>query len=267
MNNTKITCLPTKWFFMRIISMGLIFIGFGLYFFYDATIGYPAQNKDWCIYQTFVEASKQFNTTSFTPDSWAAHIKTQTVNFTDLPIPKDTARLQTPWPAELANYQAMNQQGWNAIWIDYSAAHHLPYKVAEVPFHSGKIIEQKIAGLVCFCITLLCLGLFIRTKQRRMSISGDTIIASGKQFKVSDITLIDMRKWKNKGLAHATVTINNHPTKIRLDGLTYGGFDKNIKDTKNASIAKNTAEHFMSALLAVYSGEILDYADTPDQQS
>lgn len=236
--------------------MALLFLGFGGYFFYDATIGYPAQNKTFCIYKTFVKAGAEFTPDKFTPESWKAHVSTKLVDFSDLPIPENTDRTATPWPSELADYTSLNDKGWNNLWVRYSERNQLPYKAPEQALNQGKIQEQWIAGGTCCAIFLYCLFLLIRTMSRRMSINGTDIVSSGKTFDVQDITLIDMRKWKNKGLARATALISGKETAIRFDGLTYGGFDE--------AKQPNTAENFMQSLLSVYKGEILDYEENTD---
>ena len=72
--------------------------------------------------------------------------------------------------------------------------------------------------------------------------------AAGRQFRVAEITRLDLRQWGKgfKGVAYATV----NGRKVRLDGMTYGGFDP---------AAGQPAEAFMQALLARYQGEILEY--------
>lgn len=238
--------------------MGLLFLGFGGYFFYDASIGYPEKNKNFCVYKTFVDAGREFNPAEFTPLSWKTHIESKTIDFSNLPLPAEIDRNATPWPTCLADYNALNTRGWSGLWTQYSEENHLPYKVSEHPFEAGKINEQWIAGSVCILIFWVCIFLLLRTISRRMSIAGTSITAAGKTFDASDISLIDMRKWKNKGLARATVRFNGKETGVRFDGLSYGGFDENDKP--------NTAEDFMKSLLSVYKGEILDYEESHETE-
>ena len=81
-----------------------------------------------------------------------------------------------------------------------------------------------------------------------MALNGDTVTAAGQQFKVDEISLLDLRQWGKgfKGIAYAKV--GNR--KIRMDGMTYGGFNPN---------QGQPAEVFMQALLSRYKGEIMEY--------
>lgn len=56
-----------------------------------------------------------------------------------------------------------------------------------------------------------------------------------------------------KGLAHAVLKPECGKVRVRLDGLTYGGFRKED--------SPNNAEDFMKALLARYQGEVIDYEE------
>ena len=125
---------------------------------------------------------------------------------------------------------------------------HYPVKPADHAFDTAAIREQWIAGGVCMLISVLILYLICRTARRTMQLVGSTVTAAGQQFAVSDISRLDLRQWGKgyKGIAYATVK----GRKIRLDGMTYGGFDP---------AAGQPAEEFMQALLAQYKGEILEY--------
>ena len=103
------------------------------------------------------------------------------------------------------------------------------------------------------CISAIIIFFILRTRSRVMSLQGDTVSAAGQTFQVADISRLDLRQWGKgfKGVAYATV----NGRKIRLDGMTYGGFDP---------AAGQPAEEFMKALLSRYEGEILEYEQTED---
>ena len=73
---------------------------------------------------------------------------------------------------------------------------------------------------------------------------------------MDDIARLDLRRWKMKGLAIATLNPECGGDRIRLDGLTYGGFRKED--------SPNNAEDFMKALLSLYRGEVVDYEEVPE---
>ena len=44
MQSDTVECKPTMWFTGRAVIMALMFLGFGVYFYYDASTGYPQKN-------------------------------------------------------------------------------------------------------------------------------------------------------------------------------------------------------------------------------
>ena len=153
---------------------------------------------------------------------------------------------------EAADHAAMSKS-WAECWTAYTARMHYPVKPAEHPFDTAAIREQWIAGGVCMCISAIIIFFILRTRSRVMSLQGDTVSAAGQTFQVADISRLDLRQWGKgfKGVAYATV----NGRKIRLDGMTYGGFDP---------AAGQPAEEFMKALLSRYEGEVLEYEQTED---
>ena len=73
------------------------------------------------------------------------------------------------------------------------------------------------------------------------------------KLSINIIRALDLRRWKMKGLAHAVLKPECGKVRVRLDGLTYGGFRKED--------SPNNAEDFMKALLARYQGEVIDYEE------
>ncbi len=253
MTNHSITCRPTRDTFVRFAIVLAAFFGFGLYFFYDGTIGYRRANEVYFSYQAFARLGKE--ATQSAP--WGAEMAQKPLIQAEqvgedwmvegkYPLPANCAAAQST-PAEAADYAAM-RQGWANCWTAYTARMKFPVTPAEHAFDTAAIREQWIAGGVCMVISGIILFFILRTSRRTMSIDGDTITAAGQQFTVSDISRLDLRQWGKgyKGVAYATV----NGRKIRLDGMTYGGF---------APAAGQPAEAFMQALLARYQGEILEY--------
>lgn len=67
---------------------------------------------------------------------------------------------------------------------------------------------------------------------------------------------MDLRKWDRKGLAFAwTKGGDASERKIRIDGLTYGGFKKEDGEP---------AEKLMQAIKAGFSGELIEYEAEED---
>lgn len=102
-------------------------------------------------------------------------------------------------------------------------------------------------------VSCVIIWLMLRTRNRIMGLDGDMVTAAGQRFRVADITRLDLRQWGKgfKGVAYATAG----GKRIRMDGMTYGGFDP---------AAGQPAETFMQALLAQYRGEVLEYEQKED---
>lgn len=247
MSTHPIICRPTRDTFIRFSIVLLAFFGFGLYFFYDGAIGYKKANEVYFSYQAFArlgaEASKG--------TTWGAEMEQQPLITPEqagdkYPLPADCQATRFT-PPEAADSASM-RKSWADCWAAYSKRMHFPIKPAEHPFDHAAIREQWLAGSVCMLISALIIYLILRTSRRTMAIDGDTVTAAGQQFRISDISRLDLRQWGKgfKGIAYATV----RGRRIRMDGMTYGGFDP---------AAGQPAEIFMQALLARYTGEILEY--------
>lgn len=258
MMSNSIICKPTLDTFTRFGIVLAAFFGFGLYFFYDASVGYHKANEAFCSYHAFAKLGLDASAQS--KHAWEAARQTSPLLETEviegvlngihgearypLPTPCEAA---TTCPPEAADFTAMSKS-WNDCWAAYSARMRFPITPAEHGHEAAAIREQWYAGSVCMLISALLVALIIRTAKRTMRLEGDTVTAAGQTFKVSDITRLDLRQWSAgyKGIAYATV----NGKKIRLDGMTYGGFNK----------AKGEpAEQWMQALLAQYKGDIIDY--------
>ena len=113
---------------------------------------------------------------------------------------------------------------------------------------------KKATPVWLILLAVAALFLLARTLRRRMALEGDLVTAAGKKFRVEDIVRLDLRRWMINGLAHAALKPECGGGRIRLDGLTYGGFRKED--------SPNNAEDFMKALLGRYHGEVVDYEET-----
>lgn len=263
MQSEPVICKPTMWFTSRAVIMGLMFLGFGAYFYYDAVAGYPQKNLEYFMHKTFVEAGRLFDgmAAKGVPGDaeWRMEVQERKVDFpSGYAIPDGVDRDGTPWPSVLgdAALMAAPGKGWSAAWQAYSEEKQYAIKPVEKPFDQSKISEQWVAGSVCTALTLAVLFLLVRTLGRRMTLQGDEVTAAGRRFRVGDIARLDLRKWKAKGLAHLVLKPECGGARVRLDGLTYGGFRK--------ADSPNNAEDFMQALLQSYKGEVMDYAEAEE---
>ena len=261
MTTPPIICRPTRDTFVRFAVVLVAFFGFGLYFFYDGSVGYRKANEVYFSYQAFArlgaEASKGFpwgSGAAAQPLIEAEQVDGELMVEGKYPLPKECAATQST-PPEAADWAAMHKS-WADCWTAYTARMHFPVKPAEHAFDTAAIREQWLAGGVCMLVSACIIYLMLRTRRRTMALEGDLVTAAGQQFRVADITRLDLRQWGKgfKGIAYATV----NGRKIRMDGMTYGGFDP---------AAGQPAEALMQALLAQYRGEILEYEQKDEPAS
>lgn len=265
MEANEIICRPTKDTFVRFCIVLAAFFGFGLYFFYDGAVGYRQANEVYFSYHTFARLGELAQ--KATPAEWQRQVAeapllrdtVQTDNGPAIrgekdnyPLPRDCKAAQE-CPPEAQDAAAM-RAGWNDCWTAYTGRMHYPVRAGEHPYNEGAIREQWIAGGACMAVSLLILWLIFRTKGRVLALRGDTVTAAGQDFKVGDITRLDLRQWwgkGSKGAAYATV----NGRRIKMDGMTYGGFGEGAP-----------ADVFMKALLGQYHGEVLEYKQEDEQK-
>jgi len=251
------------WFTGRAVVMALMFLGFGVYFYYDASTGYPEKNLEFFMHKAFVDAGALFdrevNGKGASAEDWKRIVLARTVEFPEgYEIPSGVNRNAVPWPDVLADYELMSApgKGWSAAWQSYSGEKRYPIKPEDHPYDGSKIFEQWVAGGICMALALAALFFLVRTRSREMALKGEKVTAAGRVFRVGDIARLDLRRWKLKGLAIATLRPECGGARIRLDGLTYGGFREED--------SPHNAEDFMKALLSLYRGEIVDYEEVPE---
>ena len=261
MITAPLLCRPTRDTFVRFGIVLLAFFGFGLYFFYDGAVGYRKANEVYFSYQAFAELGKQASaggpqnkSLASRPLIAAEQADGEWMVEGKYPLPAECAAVHST-PPEAADLAAMSKS-WADCWVAYTARMRFPVKPAEHAFDTAAIREQWLAGGVCMLISAALIYLMLRTRRRVMALEGDLVTAAGQQFRVAEISRLDLRQWGKgyKGVAYATVK----GRKIRLDGMTYGGFDPD----KN-----QPAEQFMQALLARYEGEILEYEQKDSQKA
>jgi hypothetical protein len=74
----------------------------------------------------------------------------------------------------------------------------------------------------------------------------------------ADLKVLDLRKWDTKGLACADYEGASGKGRLRIDGLTYGGFKKEQEEP---------AEQFMQRIRANFSGEIIEYTAVVEEET
>ena len=256
MTNSSITCYPTRDTFVRFGIVLLAFLGFGLYFFYDGSVGYRKANEVYFSYQAFARLGAEAGKVAVWDAAARPLIAAEQVDGEWMvegkyPLLAECAAVRAT-PPEAADAAAM-RKSWADCWTAYTARMRFPVKPAEHAFDTAAIREQWLAGGVCMVISVIIVYFMLRTRRRVMALEGELVTAAGQQFRVQEISRLDLRQWGKgyKGVAYAVV----NGRKVRLDGMTYGGFDP---------AQGQPAELFMQALLSRYQGEILEYEQKKD---
>lgn len=251
-----IICKPTPWFLLRGVVVFLMFAVFAVLFYRDGTVGYRKKNETFYLHKGFEGAVADFQRMNasggLTPEAWRNHASRQTVAF-----PNDAsllpAGLKQPvsWPGILLDYEKLRPMNVTKLWTEYSGQHQLDSKPPEHEYNAWKIREQWIAFWVCAVIAGVALFFLLRTLGRKITADENGIISqSGKSVAYGDLRTLDLRKWETKGLAFLDYSGPSGSGKIRLDGLTYGGFGKDDGEL---------AEQLMQAIRARFSGEVIEY--------
>jgi hypothetical protein len=262
----RIVCKPTPWFLLRAAAMLLMFGVFSVLFFRDGKWGYREENLSYHVSKAFEQATNQFKEKKdqITPADWRAYAATQKIDFlhTDketkkpvaTPVPEGTP-VPMPWPEVLGDYEKMKaslDQEPDTLFNDYRLQANLKKEAPEEVFPERKINEQWVVFGFCLVLALGALLMLLRTLGRRMAIDGQAFYPpSGGKFPFAELARLDLRKWDTKGLAFAWAkTPSGGERKLRIDGLTYGGFKKEDDEP---------AERLMRRLKENFSGELIEY--------
>jgi hypothetical protein len=252
-----IVCKPTPWFLFRGLVVFLMFGVFAVLFFKDGSIGYRKANETYFIHKSFEGAIKEFQRINagegVSAEQWKTHALSRQVEFpVEASLLPSDLKQPMPWPEILHDYEKVKPMNLNKLWAEYSGLHELPSKPAEHHFSEWKIREQWGAFAVCATLSAIAAFFVLRTRSRSISADERGITSqTGKAVPYSDLRTLDLRKWETKGLAFLDYSGPEGSGRIRLDGLTYGGFKKEEGEP---------AECLMRVIRARFSGELIEYA-------
>ncbi|MBK1883919.1 hypothetical protein JIN85_15985 [Luteolibacter pohnpeiensis] len=259
-----IVCKPTPWFLLRAVAMFLMFAVFAFMFYRDGSVGYRQENEVFYLNQAFQKANKDFSrmnsSGTLTADEWKQYAAAQTVIFPENPAELPSGmKLPMPWPEILQNYEKVKPLQWNSLWIEYTGKRGWDSTVAEEPHTLQKINEQWTVFWICLALALVALFFLIRTLGRSISVDDSGVSpASGRKVAFADLKVLDLRKWETKGLGFIDYDGASGKGRIRIDGLTYGGFKKEQGEP---------AEKLMQFIRSRFSGEIIEYTAVADEET
>ncbi len=253
----KIVCKPTQWFLIRAAVMFLMFAVFAVLFFLDGSTGYRNKNEVFYLHEAFKEANDEFakrnQNSGFTPEAWQKFAAEQVV---ELPadaalLPKGMAR-PMPWPAILHDYDRMKPLQWNTLWSEYTKERKMNEEAPEQPYDSRKIKEQWVVFWISLALAAAAAFILIRTLRRTITADAEALTDQrGRRVPFADLKVLDLRKWDTKGLGFIDFDGSSGKGRLRIDGLTYGGFKADDGEP---------AERLMQFIRARFSGEIIEYA-------
>ena len=242
----------------------LMFGVFAVLFYKDGSTGYRKKNEIFYLHRTFQAASKRFEELEkaggLTPAAWKRDAEKQFVLFPEdhSVLPADL-KLPMPWPEVLQDYEKMKPLQWNILWREYSKEHGPEVSLPEEDYPAQKIREQWVVFYICTVLAACAAFILLRTIRRTISVDGEAITTQqGKRIPFNDLKILDLRKWDTKGLAFATYEGGSGKGRIRIDGMTYGGFKKENGEP---------AEQLLMQVREHFSGEIIEYATVPKAKS
>jgi hypothetical protein len=254
----QIVCKPTPWFALRAVAMLVMFSVFAVLFYIDGTSGYRKKNLEFYLHATFQKASDTFSKMKnagggLTADGWKEFAKAQKVGLPDDPalVPAGTS-LPMYWPEILTDYERMKPLQPHLLWQDYSGEMEMNKTPPEDSFDAGKIREQIIVFYVCLSLALITMFFLVRTMRRSIRADEAALTtATGKCIPYEAMKTLDLRKWDTKGIALIDFESPSGTARARIDGLTYGGFKKEMDEP---------AERLMRKIRENFSGELIEYA-------
>ena len=238
---------------------------FGGWFLYDWKVGYPKKNLGYSLHGAFEQAGRDFAELeaggTLSPSRWEAFVEDQRVALPEDPalLPPGTPR-PMPWPEILKDHGRMSTEGWHKLWLEFTAARRMPDSPPEhvsvpgkIAFDAKKLREQAVMGSVSAVLALGAAFVLLRTLRRRIVADDEGLsMQDGLRVEFRSLDRLDKRKWQSKGLAYAWYDDNGKSRKIRIDGLTYGGFRREQGEP---------AERLMERIEAKFSGELIDYVE------
>lgn len=241
--------------------MLLMFGIFAAMFYRDGSTGYREENLAYYLQAAFKKAREDFQAKKDpSAAEWSEYAEKQFV-----PFPEDTSILpagtQIPmsWPAVLHDAERMKTslaEQESKLFDDYRGEQKIKKEAPEKPFDARKIAEQWVVFWICLALFIAALFVLLRTIRRSISVDGEALYpADGGRIPFGDLVRIDLRKWDTKGLAFLWAKREGGERKLRIDGLTYGGFKKEHGEPAE-SLMRRVRENFRGEIIEFVSEDV-----------
>ena len=261
-DSETIVCKPTRWFLLRAVVMLVMFGVFAVLFYVDGSTGYRKKNEGFYLKRAFQKANEEFSkmnqSGNLTPEAWKKYAAGQWVD-----LPPDASLLPAglsvplPWPEPLQDFERMKtlQRNPNLLWREYSKNRGLNEVTPEQPYDARKIKEQWVVFGCCSALCLTIAFFLLRTLRRSIAADAEAVTDQrGRRVPYAQLQTLDLRKWDTKGLAFIDYAGASGGGRLRIDGLTYGGFKKEDGEP---------AEKLMRLIRLRFSGEVIEYTTVP----
>lgn len=228
-----IVCRVTTWYYRRMGLLAAMFLGMGLYFFYDGKVGYPRDNeiaakKEWFEDTVLSEYDAEKARGEAAAQEWVKQARV-----------KD--REDKPW----ISTPTLQEPRWN----DYAAARNWPEKPKK---HSVEEIEQQFYWGGAMLLGAVIAGVLVLwNHNKRLTGHPDhMILPNGTNVRFVNVFKVDKRKWDNKGFAYAHYREGEGRAAHRavIDDLMYGG-----------------AGRVLDRLLSQFNGELIEKIPDDDE--
>lgn len=218
-----IVCRVTAWYYRRMGLLAAMFLGMGLYFFYDGKIGYPKEN-------VAAERKAQFEREVIGgPNGYEA-------------ATNGGEEFTAEW------VKMAREKGWivspalnEPRWADYAAPRSWP----ENPKHHSEdeIRQQFYWGAAMLLGAAIAGALVLRNHNKVLIGHADhMVVPNGVRVRYDDVFRVDKRKWDNKGLAQVHYREGEgRVRRVTIDDLMFGG-----------------AEKVLNRLLSSFKGELIE---------
>lgn len=128
-------------------------------------------------------------------------------------------------------------------WADYAMEHGFDTDIPGEAKTDGEIMAQVYIGIAFVFISLGYLVWFIRECVRVIYADDDCFwAADGRKVAYESVVGLDMRKWKNKGIAYAVYEENGKTKRVILDDYKYAGAEIIVKECERHILAKKEAK-------------------------
>lgn len=227
-SNETILCRVTPWYYRRMGLMALMFVGMGLYFFYDGKIGYAKDNE--------IVAKKEWFESEVLKEYDDARLQGEEFTRSWVKMARERGWIVSP---------NLNEPRWN----DYAAPYGWPEKPKK---HSEEEIEQQFYWGGAMILGAAIAGLLVLLNHSKVLIgrADRMVMPNGKEVRYADVTRVDKRKWDVKALAYVQYRPGGGSTtrQVTIDDLKYDG-----------------AGRVLDRLLSQFSGELIE--KIPDEEA